>query len=349
MLTMCTKNGNGFICSRASNLLLHCGTSILKQQDMKSFSGTLIDDARGQRLDVFLADVLGRSRSQAQALLKAGRVQLTPPRERLVANYKLRRGDVITVEDTPLQSLPEVQAEAIPLDIVFEDSSLLVINKPPGLVVHPAAGHYSGTLVHALLHHCGGDLASRGGAERLGIVHRLDKDTSGLIVVAKTNAAHEALGAQFQGRQITKVYLALARGQFRHAKGKCLEPIGRHPVARKKMAVVKSGRTAHTDYAVQRQWPEAALVECHLHTGRTHQIRVHLAHLGHPILGDTLYGRPWKADGLPAPARQLLHAAQLGFTHPVTGKTVVFSAPLPEDFTQLIHALDRAHPTTTPL
>lgn len=309
---------------------------------MKEFSGATLDPSKGQRLDVFLTEALGRSRSQVQALLKAGRVQIVPPRERLAANTKLRVGDCVTVEDAPLQSLPDVQAEDIPLDIVFEDDSLLVINKPPGLVVHPAAGHYSGTLVHALLHHCGGDLASRGGAERLGIVHRLDKDTSGLIVVAKTNAAHESLGEQFQSRQVIKIYLAIAKGEFRHAKGQCLEPIGRHPIARKKMAVIKSGRTAHTDYAVLQQWPQAALVECQLHTGRTHQIRVHLAHLGHPILGDTLYGRPWKSEGLPLPGRQLLHATRLSFTHPVTGKKVVFSAPLPEDFSQLIHALDRA-------
>lgn len=310
---------------------------------MKEFAGDEIDAARGQRLDVFLAEALGRSRSQAQTLLKAGRVQLLPARNGPPeAKDKLRTGDRVIVDDAPMQSLPEVQAENIPLDVIFEDDSLLVINKPPGLVVHPAAGHYTGTLVHALLHHCGDSLASRGGAERLGIVHRLDKDTSGLLVVAKTDAAHAALSAQFQGRQITKIYLALARGVFRHASGSCKEPIGRHPIARKKMAVVKSGRSAHTDYCVQKQWPHAALVECHLHTGRTHQIRVHLAHLGHPILGDTLYGRAWHVEGLPSPERQLLHAARLGFTHPATGKSVEFSAPLPEDFQTLIRALDAA-------
>ncbi|PAW75433.1 MAG: hypothetical protein B9S32_17925 [Verrucomicrobia bacterium Tous-C9LFEB] len=308
---------------------------------MKEFSGEAIDHARGQRLDVFLTEALSRSRSQVQAMIKAGRVQLSPARERLVANYKLRPGDSLAVEDEPMQSLPDVQAEDIPLEVIFEDKSLLVINKPAGLVVHPAAGHFTGTLVHGLLFHCGSDLASRGGTERLGIVHRLDKDTSGLIVVAKTNAAHESLGAQFQTRQITKVYLALARGQFRRASGKCLEPIGRHPVARKKMAVVASGREAHTDYVVQKQWTQAALVECHLHTGRTHQIRVHLSHLGHPILGDTLYSRAWNGDGLPKPTRQMLHAARLSFMHPVTGKKVEFSSPLPEDFQELIRALDQ--------
>lgn len=308
---------------------------------MQEFSGTTIEAARGRRLDVFLSEALDRSRSQVQALLKEGRVRLLPNSARIEASYRLRAGDSVQVDDAPLQSLPALKPENIPLDIVHEDRALLVVNKPPGLVVHPAAGHYEGTLVHALLHHCGEKLSSRGGAERLGIVHRLDKDTSGLIVVAKTNAAHEALAAQFQGREVTKAYFALARGKFRRASGKCLEPIGRHRVARKKMAVLKmGGRAAHTDYTVRRQWPQAALVECQLHTGRTHQIRVHLAHLGHAIIGDLLYGRAWKVEGLPEPKRQLLHAATLGFIHPVTGKKVEFSAPLPDDFEEFIHALD---------
>lgn len=331
MLTIGGENGNGFVRDG-----LCCNSGIPK---MKEFSGPEI--TRGQRLDQFLAGALGRSRSQVQSMLKAGRVQLEPAAAKAEASYKLRLGDRILVDEEPLVTKPDLEGEDIPLDIVHEDKALLVINKPPGLVVHPAAGHATGTLVQALLYHCGAELATCGGAERLGIVHRLDKDTSGLIVVAKTNAAHESLGAQFQSREVSKTYLALARGHFRHASGKCLEPIGRHPVARKKMAVRKtSGRAAHTDYRVQKQWPQAALVECTLHTGRTHQIRVHLAHLGHPILGDLLYGRPWQAEGLPVPARQLLHAGRLGFTHPVTGKKVEFSAPLPEDFQQLITALD---------
>jgi 23S rRNA pseudouridine1911/1915/1917 synthase len=315
---------------------------------MPDYSGETLDPHSGQRLDVFLSEALGRSRSQVQALLKAGRVQLFPHADRLKASYCLRVGDRVVIDDAPLVAPMTMAGEDIPLEIVFEDEFLLVVNKPPGLVVHPAAGHFNGTLVNALIHHCGAQLASRGGLERLGIVHRLDKDTSGLLVVAKTNAAHETLAAQFQGRTVTKIYQALARGLFRRKQGQCLEPIGRNRVSRQKMAVVKSGRNAHTDYSVLKQWELAALVECVLHTGRTHQIRVHLAHLGHPIAGDLLYGRPWHPEGLPEPGRQLLHAAKLGFDHPKTGKRVEFCAPLPEDFQTFIRALDASAAKSAP-
>lgn len=304
------------------------------------------EGAVGQRVDAFLAAELNRSRAHVQRLIKEGHVTLVDGAKELRRSYLLRENDVLAISDDGEPRLPDVEAEDIALDIVHEDDELLVLNKPPGLVVHPAAGHWSGTLVNALLHHCGGDLAERGGAERLGIVHRLDKDTSGLMVVAKTDAAHESLGAQFAARETTKIYLAIARGAFRRASGECREPIGRHPVARKKQAVVpeeRGGRAARTAWRVVEQWPAAALVECGLHTGRTHQIRVHLAHLGHALAGDDLYGRTWNPPGGLAPApRQMLHAAQLGFTHPGTGEAVRFEVPPPQDFREFAEALRNA-------
>jgi len=302
------------------------------------FSSAEIAPFIGRRLDVFLAEITGRSRSRAQAMLKSGRVTLEPAAGRAEASYKLRAGDSVSIapethDETDASSPDDPQGEAIALDILFEDGSLLALNKQPGLVVHPAAGHRSGTLVNALVHHLGARLASRGGKERLGLVHRLDKDTSGVILIAKTDDAHEKLAAAFASRDVKKFYRALCWGKFRRASGSCREAIGRHRVHRQKMAVLKSGgREAHTDYRVLAQGPHGAEVECELHTGRTHQIRVHLAHLGHPVWGDLIYGRSHPlADGF-APARHMLHAARLEIAHPLTGKLLKFEAPLPEDF-----------------
>jgi len=312
---------------------------------MKTFSGIQSigeEEARpfvGQRLDVFLAAILGRSRNQVQALLKQGLVHLQPATARATAtaeaSYRLRRGDTVTVDPMPVSPVEAgVSGEAIPLDIIYEDDALLALNKQPGLVVHPAAGHWSGTLVHALVHYCGSQLAGRGGQERLGIVHRLDKDTSGLILVAKTDEVHERLAHAFAEREVKKMYRALCWGVFRRASGECRGAIGRHPVHRKKMTVPKDpqrGRAAWTDYRVLQQGKQGAEVECVLHTGRTHQIRVHLSHLGHPIWGDTLYGRRAPVDGF-YPARQMLHAARIEIAHPLTGKPLRLEAPLPEDY-----------------
>ena len=290
----------------------------------------------GQRLDICIAAVLGRSRSHVQALLKQELVQVNPTPSKLSPSYHLKKGDSITVQTIPEKPLDaEPTGEAIPLDILYEDEVLIAINKQPGLVVHPAAGHWSGTLVNALIHHRGSQLAQRGGIERVGIVHRLDKDTSGLMLIAKTDEAHERLGKSFADREVKKLYRALCWGVFRRLTGECRGPIGRHPQQRKKMAVLKNagrGRTASTDYRVIKQGRSGAEVECALHTGRTHQIRVHLSHLGHPIWGDTLYGtRHSLADGT-CPERQMLHAAHLEIAHPMTGKPLVFDAPLPEDY-----------------
>jgi len=329
----------------------HVWVQIAIVETMKTFSDTRSiseEEVRrhvGERLDVFLAAILQRSRTQVQALLKQGLVHLIPGGSDSVpthsapakgnASYRLRAGDTVTVDPSPVAPIEaEPSGEDIPLDIIYEDDALLALNKQPGLVVHPAAGHWSGTLVNALIHHCGAQLAGRGGQERLGIVHRLDKDTSGLMLIAKTDEAHEKLGEAFARREVKKIYRALCWGVFRRASGECRGAIGRHPVHRKKMAVPKNperGRTAWTDYRVLQQGKLGAEVECVLHTGRTHQIRVHLSHLGHPIWGDTLYGRRAPVDGF-YPARQMLHAARIEIAHPLTGKLLKLEANLPEDY-----------------
>jgi 23S rRNA pseudouridine1911/1915/1917 synthase len=288
----------------------------------------------GERLDVFLAAILKRSRNHAQSLLRQGLVQLHSHPAKAEPSYRLRNGDTLTIQpELPAPDTDEPAGEAIPLDIVYEDDAFLALNKQPGLVVHPAAGHRSGTLVNALVHHRGTRLARRGGQERIGLVHRLDKDTSGLILIAKMDEVHERLTRAFAERTLRKVYRALCWGIFPRVSGECRQPIGRHRVHRQKMTVLKTGgRQAHTDYRVLRQGVHGADVECTLHTGRTHQIRVHLAHLGHPIWGDAVYGRSHQlADGF-KPPRQMLHAALIEIAHPLTGKMMRLEAPLPEDY-----------------
>ena len=283
-------------------------------------------EAAGLRLDHFLAARLPHlSRSRLQALIKEGHILVAGNAAK--PGEKLRPGQLVTVHEPEAAPVTGTDPEAIPLSILYEDDDLLVLNKAAGMVVHPAAGNPTGTLVNALLHHCT-SLSGIGGEQRPGIVHRLDKETSGCLVVAKNDLAHQGLSKQFAGRTILKIYLALASGHFTKKSGVVEEEIARHPVHRKKMAVVKGGkgRASTTDYKVVRELPGASLVECTLHTGRTHQIRVHLKHLGHPLLGDELYG---KRAGYP---RQMLHAWKLGFTHPRTGQRMEFEAPIPQDF-----------------
>lgn len=294
--------------------------------------------AAGHRLDRFLAGELPHlSRSRVQALIRGGHVHLN--RRPAKSAESVRAADVVSWEE-PAARPTALVAEAMELPILFEDADLLVLDKPVGLVTHPAPGHAAGTLVNALLAHCGGELSGIGGEQRPGIVHRLDKDTSGCLVVAKHDLAHRALAGQFADRTTRKTYLALVRGVPRPASGTIEQPIGRHLVHRQRMAVVPPprGRSARTDYRLRRLLPAAgaSLVECRLHTGRTHQIRVHLKHLGYPILGDTLYGGPGTS------ARQLLHAWTLGFNHPRTGVPLEFRAPLPPDF--LAFGLDPIDP-----
>jgi len=292
----------------------------------------------GQRLDVALAALLGCSRSRAQLLFKAGLVSLGEPGAAAGPSHRLRGGDSVQVRPgAEIAPSPETapRGEAIALEILYEDKALLALNKQAGLVVHPAAGHRDGTLVNALVHHLGSRLAGRGGRERLGLVHRLDKETSGVILIAKDDVAHEKLAAAFAARAVRKFYRALCWGTFRRSAGSLCEPIGRHRVHRQKMAVLRSGgREAHTDYRVLAQGRQGAEVECDLHTGRTHQIRVHLAHLGHPVWGDRIYGRAHPLPGGFEPARQMLHAARIEIAHPLTGELLRVEAPLPPDYVE---------------
>jgi 23S rRNA pseudouridine1911/1915/1917 synthase len=282
------------------------------------------DDRAGWRLDRFLAAELPEfSRSRLQSLIRDGQVELRGQKVR--AREPVRPGDVVRLEIPPPRET-RLQAEAIPLQILFEDEDLLVVNKPPGLVVHPGAGNLAHTLVNALLHR-GSDLSVIGGEQRPGIVHRLDKETSGCLVVAKNDAAHQSLAKQFLERRVTKIYLALVHGKLRRPRGTIEAPIGRHPVQRKKMHVdPRRGRLAKTEYRVLESLGGISLVECVLHSGRTHQIRVHLHHLGHPVIGDALYGKKATAS------RQMLHAWKLGFIHPRTAEPMLFEAPVPADF-----------------
>ncbi len=316
-------------------------------------------DAASERLDRYLSRAsaeagLNLSRTRLKALIEAGEVSLSGAPVRDPA-AKVVAGDRVALR-VPAAGPSKLEGEAIKLDIRFEDDHLLVLDKPAGLVVHPAAGHAKGTLVHALIAHCGDSLSGIGGVRRPGIVHRLDKDTSGLLVVAKTDAAHRGLAELFadHGRSgsLIREYLALVWGSMDRKAGTVDAPIARHARQREKMAVVAAqrGRRAVTHWRVAQELGPASLIACRLETGRTHQIRVHLAHIGHPLLGDSVYGAGFKskATKLPAAARaalaeldrQALHAAKLGFIHPITGETLVFDSPPPVELARLIKILE---------
>ncbi|HNQ72501.1 MAG TPA: RluA family pseudouridine synthase [Verrucomicrobiota bacterium] len=299
----------------------------------------------GERLDVFLRRQLPElSRGTIQRLIATGHITINSQPTK--PTHAPRAGELVRIE-FPEASPAATRPEAIPLDILYEDASLLVVNKPPGLVVHPAAGHECHTLVNALLHHCRGELSGIGGVARPGIVHRLDKETSGCLVVAKQDAAHIALSTQFAARSVQKCYLAVVCGIVPHPSGHIRAAIGRHPTQRKRMAVHsdQTGRSAHTEYRVLERLNEATLMEARLHTGRTHQIRVHFRHLGFPIAGDLTYGqrqtrRLAERTRYAAP-RLLLHAWKLTFIHPHTGQPLTCSAPLPADFEDALQFLRR--------
>ncbi|MBS6372793.1 MAG: RluA family pseudouridine synthase [Oscillospiraceae bacterium] len=297
---------------------------------------TLTVQQSGERLDAFLArSVEGLTRSAAQRLLEDGAV--TSCGKALKKNDRPAAGDVVEVllpDPEPVDVLPQ----DIPLDVVYEDGDVIVVNKPVGMVVHPAPGHPDGTLVNALLFHCGDTLSGINGALRPGIVHRIDRDTSGLIIAAKNDRAHLALAAQLQDHSLARVYEAVAVGSFREDSGTVDAPIGRHPVDRKRMAVEpRTGRPAVTHWSVLARYRGFTHVECRLETGRTHQIRVHLASVGHPLLGDTVYGsrKPW-----PGLAGQCLHARRLKFIHPSTGRPVELECPLPDWFQAVLRKLE---------
>ena len=286
----------------------------------------------GRRLDSEISARAGVSRAAAQKWLDAGLVLVDG--QARPKNHQTRPGEVVTVTPPPARPL-DAQPEDIPLCIVYEDDALLVVDKPRGMVVHPAAGNEQGTLVNALLAHCGSSLSGINGVLRPGIVHRIDKDTSGLLVVAKTDAAHLGLSAQLEAHSMEREYRAVVHGRMRESEGVIDAPLARHPVHRKKMAVVPGGRRAVTHYRVLEQFPRFCYLSCRLETGRTHQIRVHMASIGHPLAGDPLYG---PARGLSI-GGQCLHAAVLGFTHPVTGEFLRFVSPLPDYFEALLKNL----------
>lgn len=288
-------------------------------------------DSSRERLDVFLSvQQTEISRSRLKKLIVEGRVTVNGVKQR--TGYKVRAGDRITVQ-VPAPVALDTAPEDIPLDIIFEDEYFIVLNKPVGMVVHPAPGHSAGTLVNALLHHCN-DLSGIGGVERPGIVHRLDKDTSGLMMVAKTHAAHLNLSAQIKDRQVTKGYLALVSGMMERESGLIDAPVARDPRNRKKMAVVVGGREARTRYRVVEAMDGWSLLELYLETGRTHQIRVHLTYLGHPLYGDGVYGRANKSLD-----RHFLHAHHLGFRHPSTGEEIEFRSALPAELALVVDGL----------
>ena len=297
----------------------------------------LTPETGGERLDAFLArSVEGLTRSAAQRLLEEGAVtgggRAPKKSDKTVPGKTV---EIVLPDPEPV----DVKPQNIPLDVVYEDSDVIVVNKPVGMVVHPAPGHPDGTLVNALLYHCGSTLSGINGELRPGIVHRIDRDTSGLIIAAKNDKAHLALAEQLQDHSLSRVYEAVAVGNFREDSGTVDAPIGRHPVDRKRMAVEpRNGRPAVTHWSVLARYPGYTHVECRLETGRTHQIRVHLASIGHPLLGDTVYGSKKPCPGL---AGQCLHARRLVFRHPRTGERVELECPLPDWFQAVLQKLER--------
>ena len=291
---------------------------------------TATSEDRGVRIDAWLAaHVEGLTRSAAAKLLESGGVAVNGVSA--AKNYRLTGGETVEVTRPEAEEIA-VEPQDIPLDVVYEDQDVIVVNKPVGLVVHPAPGHPDGTLVNALLHHCGDSLSGIGGEKRPGIVHRIDRDTSGLIIAAKNDAAHLALSAQLSDHTLARTYECLVMGNLRQDSGTVDAPIGRHPSDRKKMAVEpRNGRRAVTHWEVIARYNGVTHVRCRLETGRTHQIRVHIAYIGHPILGDTVYGAKKPVPGL---AGQCLQAVELRFVHPRTGKLVTVSCPRSPEFEQ---------------
>jgi len=297
---------------------------------------TFTIDEEGERLDKAISThVPDLSRAVAQRLIKTGQVTVNGRSSK--PSYRVQAGDEVLVR-VPAEIPEPVVAEDIPLDVIYEDDVLLVVNKPAGMVVHPAYGHSSGTLVNAVLARCP-RIADVGGPDRAGVVHRLDKDTSGLIIVAKDEATRTALQRQFKRRQVAKTYLALVEDQVQPREGVVDAPVGRNKRQRKKMAVVRSGREARTLYRAIEYFPNHTLLEVRPHTGRTHQVRVHLAWLGYPLVGDTVYGR--RRQRL-LRSRHFLHAARLGFTHPTTGEEIEFEAPLPPELASVLKRLRKS-------
>lgn len=295
----------------------------------------LKSDVENVRIDAWISAKVDRlSRTYVQKLLTDGKIQVNG--ENIKANYRLKLNDELVIS-IPDPEVLQVKPEKIDIDVIYEDNDILVVNKPKGMVVHPAFGNYTGTLVNAVMEYCGDRLSDINGVIRPGIVHRIDKDTSGALVIAKNNIAHENLSNKLKSHDINRIYVALVEGVIQEENGKIDAPIGRHPVERKKMAVnTKNGRMAVTYFKVLERYNDCTFVELKLETGRTHQIRVHMAYIGHPVIGDKVYGRKKQKYELEG---QALHAKLLGFTHPVSGEYVEFEAELPEYFEELLAEL----------
>ncbi|MEG1901234.1 MAG: RluA family pseudouridine synthase [Clostridium sp.] len=293
------------------------------------------EEYSGIRIDKFLSETCPEySRSFLQKLLKSDIIEVNG--QPVKSSYKVALNDLVSFE-IPESREPEIPAEDIPLDILYEDSDIVIINKAKGMVVHPAAGHYTGTLVNALMYHCSKDLSGINGVMRPGIVHRIDMDTTGVLIVCKNDFSHNSIAEQLKEHSITRKYYAIVHGVIKEENGTIDAPIGRHPVDRKKMSInYKNGKEAVTHFKVLERFRAFTYVECQLETGRTHQIRVHMTSIGHPLLGDAVYGpakSPYRLNG------QTLHAGVLGIVHPRTGEYMEFSAPLPDYFEELLNKL----------
>lgn len=309
------------------------------------FSHIIADDAVGQRLDQFLCERLTEfSRSRIQLWIEEGRVRVNGRPAK--AGYRLREGDAVEAEPAPPPPL-KAAAEAIPLTVLYEDEDLVAVDKPAGMVVHAGAGVHDGTLVNALLHRYGGMLSQGSAEERPGIVHRLDRFTSGVILAARNDAAHQSLAAQFADRTVEKEYLALAHGRLKGDEGRIEKPVGRDSVQRARMSVrSKTGRAALTDWTVLRRFDAYTFLSLRIGTGRTHQIRVHLASIGHPVVGDRLYGAPQNLPGMPAPGRYFLHSHRIVFTQPRSGERIEVVSPLTPDIAAWMDLLSPASPSS---
>lgn len=302
---------------------------------MQEYCFEITEDLEDERVDKCLSALIDSlSRSYIQKMVREG--QVTVNGEIVKGSYRLKAEDIVAFS-LPEAVEPDIEPEDIALDILYEDTDVIVVNKPKGMVVHPAAGHYSGTLVNALMYHCGEQLSGINGVMRPGIVHRIDMDTTGSVIVCKNDAAHQSIAEQLKNHSITRCYHAICLGVLKDDEGIIDMPIGRHPTDRKKMAVnERNGKRAVTHYRVLRRFEKYSYIECRLETGRTHQIRVHMAAIGHPLLGDETYGNakcPFKLQG------QVLHAKTLGFVHPTTGEYIEVDAPLPEYFVKLLEKL----------